>query len=256
MVEYIIEKEEYKKKEKDSCIIKYIAREDKFYFSNEKENSEIKNLYKFFKDNIVESNLVIFYLDFSNTKLSLKKSDRLVCNIKRLQKLYTLKEKEIFVYRKTGNSCYEEFIEYSICLLNYINKKEKYNYLYDCICKYLDDRVVKTNVCGFKDDKCIVKRNTNVKDGCCHHFNNIYCGLLYEKKMHLCEHQVNKKCKAQCISCKMYMCDTLRRKGYKFTPSNVILVKRYFNPIQKVIIMTTFYRTKEQIMKKLLFWSL
>lgn len=256
MDKYIIENEEYKKKEKYSCIIKYIAKDDKFYLSYRNKKEEIEDLYRLFKDNVIMSDLVIFHLDFSNIKISLKEADILVCNIKKLQKLRSLKDKKILVYRKTGKSCYEEFVLYSICLLNYKTKKDRYNYLYDSICKYLDDRVVETNVCGFKDDKCIVKRNTNIKDGCCHHFNNIYCGLLYEKKMHLCEHQINKRCQAQCISCKMYMCDTLRKKGYKFTPSNVILVKRYFNPIQKLIIMTTFYRTKEKIMKKLLFWSL
>ena len=255
MDKYIIKDEDYNQKEKDSCIIEYIAKEDKFYLNDMNKKEEIDDLYKFFKKNLIMNDIIIFYLDFSNIDLSLKKSDLLVCIFKKLQKIRSLKEKKILVYRVPGKSFYEEFVEYSICLLNYKSKNDKYNYLYDSICKYLDDRVVQTNACKFKDDKCIAKRNTNCTMGCCHHFKNIYFGMLYEKKMHLCEYQKDKCCIAKCITCKMYMCDTLKKKGYKYTTSNVILIKRYFNPLQKLIIITSFFKTKEKIMKSLMFFQ-
>ena len=80
--------------------------------------------------------------------------------------------------------------------------------------------------------------------------------MLYEKKMQLCEYQKDKCCIAKCITCKMYMCDTLKKKGYKYTTSNVILIKRYFNPLQQLIIITSFFKTKEKIMKSLMFFSI
>ena len=73
-----------------------------------------------------------------------------------------------------------------------------------------------------KNDKCIAKKDTNCTMGCCHHYKNKYFGLLYEKDLHLCEYQKNKRCTAKCITCKMYMCDTLKKKGYNFNINNVI----------------------------------
>lgn len=252
MCKYILNYEEYEKISDQSYIIKYISKEDKFYI--EKNNEEINNLYKFLKSNHILNNSVIFYLDFANTNLTLSQSDKLVCIIKKLRRINTLKNKKILVYRKKGESSYEEFVQASIVLLNYNTKKEKYNYLYDSICDYLDDIVVKNNVCGFENDKCIAKRNTNCTMGCCHHFKNRYFGLLYEKELHLCEYQKDKMCTAKCLTCKMYMCDMLRKKGYNFTTRNVILIKRYFNPIQKLVLISSFFTPKEKIMKKLMFF--
>lgn len=253
MSKYILNYEEYENIKKQSYVIKYIAKDNMFYLENSKK--KINKLYNFLKNVEISQNTVIFHIDFSDTNLSLKQSDKLVCVIKKLKRHKLLNDKKILVYRKKGPSCYEEFVKHSILLLNYKAKKEKYNYLYDSICDYLDDIVVKNNVCGFENDKCIAKKNTNCTMGCCHHFKNRYFGLLYEKELHLCEYQKDKRCTAKCITCKMYMCDTLRKKGYKFTTQNVLLIKRYFNPIQKLVIITSFFTPKEKIMKRLMFFS-
>lgn len=120
------------------------------------------------------------------------------------------------------------------------------------ICEYLDNRIIKPNICEFKEDKCIAKRYTNCTMGCCHHYKNKYFGILYEKKLILCEYQKEKNCIAKCITCKMYMCDTLKKKGYNFNTRNIITIKRYFNILQKLVIISSFFTPKEKIINKLL----
>ena len=199
---------------------------------------------------------LIIYFDFSKRTLSLKEADKIVCDMKKLDKfLRKVKDKEVYSYVKKGNSPYEFFIERSVSVMNINLKEAKYNYLYDEICEYLDSRVVMENVCGFKDDKCLAKKDTDVTMGCCHHFKNKRFGMLYEKSPVLCEYQKDKRCTAKCITCKMYMCDKLKKQGYSFTVNNVLLIKRYFNIFQKIVIISSFFETKGKIMKKILFFS-
>ena len=194
---------------------------------------------------------IVFYFDFLGGKLTLKQSDKLVCSIKKLERIRKIKNKIKYIYLKSGNSPYEQFVTTSAYILNIYDKKDKYEKLYDSICDYLDDRVVKTNACGFKDDKCIAKRDTNCTMGCCHHYKNKLFGVLYEKELNLCEYQKDKKCSAKCITCKMYMCDTLKKKGYNFNTRNVILIKRYFNPLQKIVLTTSFFTPKDKILRRI-----
>ena len=49
----------------------------------------------------------------------------------------------------------------------------------------------------------------------------------------------------------MFMCDEVQKKGYRFTVNNVLTIKRYFNVIQKIISITTFYTSREKFLKKL-----
>lgn len=50
----------------------------------------------------------------------------------------------------------------------------------------------------------------------------------------------------------MFMCDEINKKGYNFTVYNVLLIRYFFNAIQKIIIKTSVFQTKENIMRKLL----
>lgn len=250
MNKYILDEKSYTVKKNNSLIVKYSLKNEKNCIVDN-EIVDIKELYKHIKKKTYNYNNVIFLMDFSHRKLSLKESDAIVLSIKKLHNIRTLQEIPKYVLLVSGESCYENFVVTSICLLNSKSKEEKYNFLYDSICDYLDDRVVKTNACGFENDKCIAKKNTNCTMGCCHHYKNKYFGLLYEKDLHLCEYQKNKRCTAKCITCKMYMCDTLKKKGYNFNTNNVITIKRYFNILQKLVIISSFFTPKEKIIKKI-----
>ena len=63
------------------------------------------------------------------------------------------------------------------------------------------------------------------------------------------------KCSAKCLSCKLYTCDYLEKKGVKFNIDDIPYLYLFFNPIQKWIIKTSVYTTKEKIIKKLLKYS-
>ncbi len=250
MEQYVLNQEDYTKLKDESLVIKYMIENDSFEIDG--NNIYINKLSKYLKNYIISQKYIIFVFDFSSLPLNLNQADNIVCNIKKLENIKSIKEIKKYVYMISSNSNYENFISASVCVLNAENRKEKYNYLYDSICEYLDNRVVKSNVCGFEHDKCIVKRNTSCTMGCCHHYKNKLFGMFYEKELKLCEFQKEKRCTAKCISCKMFMCDTLKKKGYNFTTRNVITIKRYFDPIQKMIIVTSFFTPKEKIMKRLL----
>ena len=250
MVDYVLKKEAYNElsNNKKSLIIYYDSIYGFCYHQDGKET-----IFKKFDDKFKN---IVFVFRNINKDIGLKVIDKIICEVKKIERKLKNKDIKAYVYFENCNSNYIPFIITSTLLLNIYEKRERIDFLYDSICEYLDDIVVKNNVCGFENDKCIAKRNTNCTMGCCHHFNNIYFGLLYEKKMHLCEYQKDKSCTAKCLTCKMYMCDTLKKKGYKYTTRNVLLIKRYFNPIQKLVIITSFFTPKDKIMKRLMFFSI
>ena len=90
------------------------------------------------------------------------------------------------------------------------------------------------------------KRNTM---GCCYHFNKI--GIF--GKINLCENLRDRACTIKCISCKLFTCDYINKK---YRIKDIFLLDYFFNPIQKLVIKSNCFNTKEQIMKKLLFWTL
>ncbi len=249
MEKYIIDEVMYEKIREKSLVICYNLKDDLFNINN--QNIELDKLFEYIKKYNRKYKYIIFYFNFLGDKLTLKQSDKLVCSIKKLEKIKELNNKPKYIYIKSNDSPYEQFVITSALILNIHDKKDRYEKLYDSICDYLDDRVIKTNACGFKDDKCIAKRDTNCTMGCCHHYKNKLFGVLYEKELMLCEYQKDKKCSAKCITCKMYMCDTLKKKGYSFNTRNVILIKRYFNPFQKIVIKTNFFTPKDKILKRI-----
>lgn len=137
----------------------------------------------------------------------------------------------------------------------YENIEDKYNYLYDSICDYLDSEFIEKNICGFKNDKCKVKEKSGVEMGCCYHCKNKYFGLLYTNKFRLCEYLKDKRCSAKCITCKLYTCSELQKQGIKYNTKNVLLIKYFFNPIQKFIIISSHFTPKEKIMKRIIRYS-
>ena len=46
-----------------------------------------------------------------------------------------------------------------------------------------------------------------------------------------------------------------KKKGYNFNINNVITIKRYFNILQKLVIISSFFAPKEKIIKKIMLLS-
>lgn len=137
------------------------------------------------------------------------------------------------------------------CLIK--DKYNRYEYLYDEACEYLDNEFTRNNYCDFKDNVCIAKRNLRTrpggkKMGCCYNFNKFG---VFGKKVR-CEYLGDKGCTAKCIGCKLMTCDYIK---VKFKIKNIILLDCFFNVVQKLIIKMRCFTPKEKIMKELMFWS-
>ena len=149
------------------------------------------------------------------------------------------------------NQEHKEFIS-AINAIFYPNRYERYNYIYDNVCDYLDSYFYGKNLCDFKNNKCGEKRNTDSDTGCCHHFKTKWLGPF--SKLVLCEHlKKDYTCGAKCISCKLFTCDYLEKKGIKFRIKDILLLNVFFNPLQKYFIKYMVYTPKEKILKRLMF---
>lgn len=135
----------------------------------------------------------------------------------------------------------------------YNTRYERYNYIYDTVCNYLDTVFYGKNVCDFKDNKCGEKRNYSVVVGCCRHYKYKLIGPLYPKWVE-CEHLTKEyKCGAKCIGCKLYTCDYLKNKGIVFKIKDILLLDAFFRPLQKYFIKYMVYTPKEKVLKRLMF---
>ena len=133
------------------------------------------------------------------------------------------------------------------------DKNERLEYIYMSACKYLDNEFRNKNICEFCNDVCLGKRKYNIKNGCCHEFK--FRNIFYCKNVKLCVYQKEKRCTADCLGCKLFVCDEVRKKGINYTYYNVALVKYFFNWFQKIIIRTSLFTHKDKILKKLRFFN-
>ena len=174
------------------------------------ETKKIKN--KCDKSNLI---LVLYY----NDKLINKKSDKYS---KELNDLIEIKD-----------------------AINIKNLEDRYNYIYDTVCKKLDDRIINENYCEFENDMCIKSRkeNTNHKNGCCEWEGRGKCKYLIDS---VCTMKT-------CMACKLFTCKfLLKEKGIRQRPNDYPLVKYFFNNNQKYILECSFWTPKEIVMKRLL----
>lgn len=142
-----------------------------------------------------------------------------------------------------------EFIS-AINAILYDTKSERYNYIYDNVCDFLDNSFYGKNLCDFKDNRC-QKGKASTQVGCCRHVKYKYLGPI--SNMVLCEHlREDKTCGAKCISCKLFTCKYLEKKGIKFRIREILLLDVFFNPLQKYFIKTMVFTPKEKILKRLI----
>ena len=200
---------------------------------------------------------IVFTLDFDkiNNKQQFKKMMKNIIKIKKYARKNNIGIKqgnEILIgvlknYNKDNN--FQREIIYSINAIFFDNVQEKYEYIYDKICEYLDNEFIKRNLCGFENDKCIAKKNTQCTMGCCHNYRSIF-----SNEMIICKYLKNKTCSANCISCKLFTCDYLKKQGIQFKINDILLADYFFNFMQKLVIKTKVFTPKEKIIKQILFF--
>lgn len=129
--------------------------------------------------------------------------------------------------------------------------EERYSYLYDLLCDYLDNEFRKNKICGFSNNLCrrrcdMIKRGVKkdtYDNGCCYSY----------MKGKDCEHlNAPYGCKIKNLGCKTFTCHYLKKQGYKYSLDKIYLSKYFFNSRQKFYIENTFFVDKPVIMKGIL----
>lgn len=122
-------------------------------------------------------------------------------------------------------------------------------YIYDTVCNDLENNFLKFNFCNFKSNKCLSQRHKNVvlndypytsTDGCCF------------KIIRKCQHN-NKDgtCKVKCISCMLFICPYLSKRGIGYYASELLLLRAFYTPKQRGIYVNSFYESENKILSKL-----
>ena len=189
-------------------------------------------------------------------------------NIKLLKKL----KKEINIKRKNENRKKNfgiEFNQYKLigiieneneeiisCIRAIFieDKDERYEYIYDTICKQLDKKWIEENPCKFESNYCIYERNNKNprEDGCCYAFWYKNMGTQ-TYGVHKCEHlHPTEHCKNSNLTCKLFVCTYLRKySNFKIKINELILVQVFFNRYQKIMIRNNFFIEKKLFLEKL-----
>lgn len=199
---------------------------------------------------------ILLKIDFNNINTSQYK--KVLKNLLRVKKKIQIGIKEdtkillgyVLNYNQKEQNQKDFILAVNAILYN--TKYERYNYIYDTVCEYLDSYFYGKNLCDFKENKCGEKRDTTSVIGCCRHYKIKLIGPL--SKFVPCEHldKNNYKCSAKCISCKLFTCDYLEKKGIKFKIKDILLLNVFFNPLQKYFIKYMVYTKKDKIIKRLM----
>lgn len=210
---------------------------------------------------VLKSKNIVLRIDFD--KLNIRDYKKILKNLLRVKKVANIINKELGITEKgkkiiayvinfnESNQKHKDFID-GINAIFYKTRYERYNYIYDTVCNYLDGYFYGKNLCDFKNNKCGEKRNTSSTAGCCHHFKHKALGPF--SKLVLCEYlnKENYTCDAKCLSCKLFTCDYLESKGIKFKIKDILLLDVFFNPIQKYFIKYMVFTPKDKIIKRLM----
>ena len=176
------------------------------------------------------------YQDFLKTIRKL----RFICR-KKVNIYITLDNKEIdFKKEKDQRIINLYHIEKA---LNIKNKKERYEYLYDVVCDYLDSCFRGKNLCEFKNDKCLGDRNKKFEKS---------CGCCNGKNRGTCKYLVNGSCSIKCMGCKLFTCPSLRKKGIKFRIKDIPLLNYFFNLRQKEVLAYTIFTPRDEVIERLI----
>ncbi len=163
---------------------------------------------------------------------------------------------KIKFYFIANNSPYFEDVISCLKALYIKEKEERYRFIYDIVCADLDKKFEQCQFCDFKNDKCIANRTHKIdfeQMGCCHSFelNSLFSTKLL-KNIKVCKYLKDKKCTTQNISCKLFTCGYLRKKKIRFDSHKILLLDCFFSYRQHDIIRYNFFKSKEEIIKKLM----
>lgn len=138
----------------------------------------------------------------------------------------------------------ERYIKKAIQIIKVKDIRKRYSIIYDEICEYLDKDFLQNEYCDFKGNKCIAQRRHKLyppckKNGCCF------------MEIRKCPNLKDGKCMIECISCKLFSCKYLEKRGIGYWGREIIFLQAFFNKKQRKHIVFDFYQSKEKILNKL-----
>ncbi len=134
-----------------------------------------------------------------------------------------------------------KFKIWTVHAINLKNIDERYSYIYDIVCDYLDNEFITKDICGFKDNVCKSVKNKS-------HCSDSLNGCCYGHNRGLCPHFQNNKCTIKSLSCKLFTCRYLKKNHISYKVNDIVLLKYFFNLRQKFIISTSIFKDKSEIL--------
>lgn len=139
----------------------------------------------------------------------------------------------------------EEQLNKAIEIINIDNIEERHKNIYDDTYNYLQKDFVSNCYCDFCNNKCVAQRRlirmypTTKKNGCC------YTNIGH------CKHLKNGSCDAKCISCALYSCQYLTKRGIGYWATEFVLLNAFLNKKQRHHLVFDFFKTREEILLNL-----
>ena len=194
-------------------------------------------------------------INFSENKKNNEKYIKKLINFNKLNKNFVTKYNNYKIKYILSN--YTDEILVAIKALFIDDTKEKYLYLYDNIFKNLDEIWHKYNPCKFCNNICIASKNhkaAHKENGCCYSFEYSKNVFKFIDNVQICKYLGKEKmCTTENISCKFFVCNYLRKKNlFNINMSDFLLVQAFFTNKQKLILKYNFFRSKEEILEKLM----
>lgn len=141
------------------------------------------------------------------------------------------------------------------------DEKDRISFLYDTICKQLTDIWHHLNPCGFCDNVCVGnthKQSPREINGCCYSFEYPKHPLFSKEfitNIEPCKYFDNekKRCSIQNISCLLFVCNYVKKTtSFDININDFLLIQAFFTKKQKLILGHGYFRTKDEIIDKLL----
>lgn len=183
-----------------------IKLDNDYYIKRINKNSVIPinaiNIHNLDLIKVLKNENIILKIDFDEFNITdykrILKKLLLVKNIAtRMKKEFGIMEKDkniiAYVINFDENNLKQNDFISGINAIFYNTRFERYNYIYDTVCDYLDSYFYGKNLCDFQNNKCGEKRNTSSTAGCCHHAKYKILGPF--SKLVLCEYLNKEKLK-------------------------------------------------------------
>lgn len=147
-------------------------------------------------------------------------------------------------YRNTlfiiDSNIHDPNINYIVEALNIKKRKDRIQYVYDKSCEMIDEKGKEKNICGFKNHKCYVQRETKSKacNGCCKY----------------CMYQTKNGCPTKNLACKLFNCSevTSRHDVVKYRDLKILKLLSLKN---RFIVKSDYFSTREDVLKDLYSYS-